>query len=589
MSWVNPLAMALFAPIAALIITMYLLRMRRRDVKVPATFLWPSRTEEIRANSLFQKLRWNWLMLIQLIAAFLICAALARPQLRQEGLIGRTTVIILDTSASMKATDVAPSRFEAAKQLLIQAINTAGRGDQLALIDASVNPRVVFPLSNDPSKQRQAVQKLEATDTEGRMDEALKLATAIVSSVPSSQILILSDGCFPAVQDFNPGKSSVLFQPIGIRQENVGIYALGGTPTSKGVQIFCGVRNYGLNRSQPIVDLYADGKRIHSTKLSIASQKSAGFDYVAPLGTQLIEAKIETADLLASDNQMAKIVSESSTIKTLLVSPGNPFLERALLLDPRCQLDRIERLANQTKTENYDLVIFDAVEPSPVSSKFVIEFGGRKVSSGSNRMTDVEIHPVLNGVELRSTYFEGQQKLPPEGLTIASTIQGPLVTITDRRIFRFGFNLLDSDLPLQVGFPILIANLLDEVSQEPTQKSLAIRTGATFSFRAEKPMTIKKPNGEQTTLQPTNGMVLVRDFDQIGKYELMSGVLRQTVYATLQSDSESKIATKGELSLGNLSVASNKVPFRMQDYWKLISIVILLVLGFEWVYYTRRS
>jgi hypothetical protein len=41
-------------PLGGAIILLYLLKMRRKDFKVPATFLWPRLTTEVRANSLLQ-------------------------------------------------------------------------------------------------------------------------------------------------------------------------------------------------------------------------------------------------------------------------------------------------------------------------------------------------------------------------------------------------------------------------------------------------------------------------------------------------------------------------------------------------------
>src|SRR5437870_453460 len=114
MSFVHPEMLLWLIPPAAAIIVLYLLRMRRKDMRVPATFLWPSMTYEIRANSFFQKLRFNWLMVLQLLALTAIVVAAARPQMRERSLSGSATVIIIDASASMNATDVKPSRFSEA-------------------------------------------------------------------------------------------------------------------------------------------------------------------------------------------------------------------------------------------------------------------------------------------------------------------------------------------------------------------------------------------------------------------------------------------------------------------------------------------
>ena len=54
MSIQNPGILAWLIPLAGIILLLYLLKMKRRDLRVPATFLWPERVEEIRANALFR-------------------------------------------------------------------------------------------------------------------------------------------------------------------------------------------------------------------------------------------------------------------------------------------------------------------------------------------------------------------------------------------------------------------------------------------------------------------------------------------------------------------------------------------------------
>src|ERR671916_597839 len=92
-------------PMAGAITALYLLKMRRRAVRVPAAFLWPRLTADVRANAPFQKLRVSLLLVLQLLAVFLLVFGLSNPLRKARGLHGRATVIVLDASASMAATD----------------------------------------------------------------------------------------------------------------------------------------------------------------------------------------------------------------------------------------------------------------------------------------------------------------------------------------------------------------------------------------------------------------------------------------------------------------------------------------------------
>jgi Ca-activated chloride channel homolog len=589
MSFQNPLLFLWFLPLAGAIVTLYLLRMRRKDIRVPATFLWPQHVEEIRANSLFQKLRFNWLMVLQLLAALLLCTAFARPQFRQQGLLGDTTVIVLDASASMKATDVTPNRFEVAKSMVRSAIEASKPGDQIALIQAGSTPKVIFSLGNDPSKQKLALTDVQATDVEGRMEEALNLASAIVSSQSSARILVISDGCFNSVDNFSSGKAAVVYQPVGQRQENVGFYALGCAKTAKGIQVYCGVRNYGLNSATPQIDVLADGKRVYSTRLSLSSQKSGGFNCMVPEGTKKVEAKNATLDLLQADNRIATMIETDGQLRVLLVSKGNPFLERALLLDPRVSLDRIDRISETLDTGKFDLTIFDSVSAQRTQSKGVLEFGGEGKKLGQPTVNEIQNVPLTNGVNFRTFYIESLIALNGSGKTLVDSNLGPVVVQKDEKTIQVRFNLLDSDFPLQVGFPIFISNLIDQFAQSDRAASFVANTGSTFSIRSDASITLATPSGVSQKLDPINGMISVRNLDTTGNYEIREQNFRQQVDVILKSETESNIAPKRELSLGQRNVAATQTPFRLQDFWKPILMMCIILLSFEWWYFVRKS
>src|SRR5689334_4011616 len=120
----NPWYLLWALPIGGLIIVMYILKLRRKDVVVSSTFLWRQVIRDVQANAPFQKLRKNLLLLLQLIAAALIILALSGPFLRLFALGGRNIVLVIDTSASMSATDIRPSRLDSARRKAHELVNS---------------------------------------------------------------------------------------------------------------------------------------------------------------------------------------------------------------------------------------------------------------------------------------------------------------------------------------------------------------------------------------------------------------------------------------------------------------------------------
>ena len=104
-------AWAVLAGIPVGIIALYFLKLRRRPVQVPSTLLWRRSLEDLHVNSLFQRLRRNLLLFLQLLAVLLAMLALAGPRVNGTTGQGQRFVLAIDNSASMSATDVAPSRL----------------------------------------------------------------------------------------------------------------------------------------------------------------------------------------------------------------------------------------------------------------------------------------------------------------------------------------------------------------------------------------------------------------------------------------------------------------------------------------------
>ena len=94
------------------IIALYFLKLRRRPVQVPSTLLWRRSLEDLHVNSLFQRLRRNLLLFLQLLAVLLAMLALAGPRIKGTVGQGERYVLAIDNSASMSATDVAPTRLD---------------------------------------------------------------------------------------------------------------------------------------------------------------------------------------------------------------------------------------------------------------------------------------------------------------------------------------------------------------------------------------------------------------------------------------------------------------------------------------------
>src|SRR3954463_2131459 len=94
--FVTPLGATAWAVLAGIpvgIIALYFLKLRRRPVQVPSTLLWRRSLEDIHVNSLFQRLRRNLLLILQLLAVLLAMLALAGPRVKGSKGVGQRFIL----------------------------------------------------------------------------------------------------------------------------------------------------------------------------------------------------------------------------------------------------------------------------------------------------------------------------------------------------------------------------------------------------------------------------------------------------------------------------------------------------------------
>jgi hypothetical protein len=166
-----------------------------------------------------------------------------------------------------------------------------------------------------------------------------------------------------------------------------------------------------------------------------------------------------------------------------------------------------------------------------------------------------------------------------------------------RQVAILTFDLRDSDLPLQIAFPILIASLLEWYAPENVIREPALAVGAPVAIQPPLDalsLRVTLPNGETRDLPLTTAPTFA-ETTQPGLYVLdvarTGDVTDRVPFAVnLFAREESDITPRQTISLGAAEIApSSEQELGQQEFWSWLALAALAILLIEWYAYHRRQ
>jgi hypothetical protein len=395
----GPTAWTMIALVPPAIFALYFLRLRRQPLEVPSTYLWTKVVEDLHVNSLWQKLRRNLLLFLQLLLVALAILALLRPGWQGESLTGRKFIFLVDRSASMSTADLSGvTRLEVAKQRIADLLDQLDSSMSAMIISFDDKSDVVQEFTSNRRTLRDALDRIQPSAAPTNIRGALELASGFANpersgaeaadaELPAAapekvELYIFSDGRFGAVDNFSLGALNAKFLPIGaFDTNNLAITAFNSRrndvrPEQR--QAFVQIANFGDEEQTATVTVTLDGKMIDAAEVKIPPGDIGGATFQlgdAPAGK--LEARLdppaEFADRLALDNRAYAVLDPQKQARVLLVTPGNRALELGLSTERVRRLGTVVTMTPDVigkpefqqamQAETYDLVIFDQCAP----------------------------------------------------------------------------------------------------------------------------------------------------------------------------------------------------------------------------------
>jgi Ca-activated chloride channel family protein len=607
MLWHLPYALLLLAGAIPLILFLHSLKPRGLKIGTTTMFLWE---RILRERPLGTRLGWllrnNLLLILQILAAVAMIAALADPSLRNFGSTSGDVVAVLDLSASMKAKGKSGSRFDAARRQFLALVDELRATQKMMVIGAGPQPRLLAPFTGDKRRLRELARDLEATDAPGRVKEAILFAHAFLKRGSTDQVVVISDGAFSGAEEFTKAAAHYRFVSVGGGRDNIAIIGFEvrrhpEQPAS--AEIMVHLRNFTAKAVRvPLVLTMGENTLIRETiDIGADDRRVLIYPYDGSLNGTLV-ARLEVDDDFATDNQAYLVLSELPPVRVLYIGVGNPYLSQLLRFFANVQLTTAARWDEESAQSGqpFDVVIFDRVAPPalPPGNYILIDTVAPNLPihvlgkvQNPRIAAPLAKHPLTDGLNLGDLRMNEALRVGVggEGIALARAEQSPLLYVLDKgklRVLFIGFDLMASDLPLRVAFPILFHNALEwfqprrlEFPGQTTQAGTPIALPLPINDSA---LEVTLPNGKKEVLNSTTSPVIFAGTFQAGFYSFKSAHRDGRFAVNLFDENESQIIPRTKLSEAGKKGEAENTPIEVGlPLWPILLAAVLLVLALE--------
>ncbi len=634
MNLLAPAALAL-AVVAAPIVAMYVLKMRRPARVVPSTFLWEQTLRDVQANAPWQRLRPNLLLLLQLLAVAVLVVALARPYVLRAAVAQGDVVVVLDGSQLMAATDVAPSRFAVARARIGALIDGLGPNDVMSIVLMGRHAHVLIAQSADRATLHAALDAARPAAEAPDPAAALSVAAALAHGARHADLFVYSAAGDPPIAIPAGLTAQTHRVTIGGALRDLGIIAFAATRAADGsIAVLTRVANPG--RRYAASDLQLDGatgdpahlvwhNQIDLHPVALAAGASTVVTRARLPGTIVaLRAHLTAHDDLAADDTAWAAVTTAVPRRVLVVSPSQAgaggALPLALGLAPGVHVATTTPARySAAQARGADLVVFDTWLPRRLPATSVLAVGpppgagatlgltvGRAAAAGALEAGDDPYGLLRSGdagghtVDLGAVAVDRVTPLgvPSWAYAVLQTGGHPVLVAGQngtRRVAVLGFALADSDWPLQIGFPIVAQNLLDWLAPSLYGPAGVYHPGDSVSLIAAPGATalsVVDPVGHRTAVAPPFPAQPFVDTNVPGLYTVEQDTpagLRRTLFAVDAPPLLQSAAARASAGAATAPTPSRtkpaQVPVELNSY---VAALALLVLAGEWWVAARR-
>ena len=610
MQLLNP-TMLLTLGLIPILILIHALKPKPRQVEVTSLFLWQEALRERSRHWSLERLKRNLPLLLQIVLVTLAALALANPawlySISKEG----NLILVIDTSASMKTKSESGTRFDRAREKALDLIEQGDPDQKILIVEATQKPQVKSGFSGDVKLAARVVKSLAPSDVSADLEPAIYLALSFVNPSRQDLIYLITDGAgrdFTEVVKNHPKIRPVI---VGGGNDNIGITRFEFRKeigSNDQYEIMIEIKNFNSAPVNCPIKLSIDNSEILNTSISLqAQEKQVMIVPYTGLITGIARAILDIDDDFSIDNRASLSLNASKDIWVLLVSQGNPFLEKLLKSYPNFKVNSVKEIMPSSWTHQvrrHDIVIVDRIDfPETRKGNFILInayspsiplIRNGEISFPGNLSWNRE-NPLMADVDVGDLIIEEAARLQAgkNMRTVVDSAQTGLIYTYESdglRAVILGFDITRSDLPFKIAFPVMMSNIVNWLNPHKLEFStLQARAGKPFEIFLDPQTEVfhtRAPREKWEEHQAVNNPFIYTRTNQVGIYSIYEKDKQRYFSVNLTDESESDINASSIEEKQVELTPPEEIPVR-QQLWAVFLLLCFVALFIEWFAWLR--
>ena len=590
-----------------IVILIYILRSKYTEQTITSTYIWELSEKFLKRKNPLSGLTGLISLILQILIVTAVSLSIAKPIFTLPG-AAYDYCFVLDASGSMNIEQGKTTRFEVAKDEIVDLIKDAKDGSSFTLLCVADESIMTFQGITDKKYAIELVKDVEPEAVAVDTMKSLNTAQAYFTEHPSSLMYLVTDKHF---------ESAANIEVITV-SDNATNYAITDVQYSHSggkLTVGANIVSYGGDANIS-VRLSVDGEAKNEGAIAVKDGELTPIKIECAVPRfSSFKVEILDSDAYGADNSITTYNLDSDkTYSTLIVSETGFFFEAVLdaLLDSEVTIITPEKYEKGID-EVYGLYIFDSYEPPvlPNGAVWLVNPDTSIKDSGFNvkgkvsltesnvikksASTSTMVRKLLEGIEGGEIYIKNYVKYSGMYLnfhTLFTYDSNPIIFagangLGNRQVV-FAFDVHESDIALSTDFVMLIGNLVeysfpDVIDSSDYVAGEEVLVNITSTMESVKAIA---PSGEEVYME-SDGTTATLKLSEVGTYRVIvteGGRNNEyPVYAAAPLSESVPVVTEGDFSLSG-EREDRKIDGKYDPATLLFVMIIVLFLA-DWGVY----